>query len=197
MNTAIRRSLVLLPILAVLGGCVAFHVDEDPADPELATMFWRDRLRRSLPRLGHRNVIVVADMAYPASAAAGTEIVWTNEDAPTVLREVLDEIGRAPHLRPAIALDAELDALTDADAPGVSAFRASLATTLDTLPARRVPHADLLAELDAAARSWKVLVLKTNSILPYSSVFLTLDCGYWSAERESALRARLASGAPR
>jgi hypothetical protein len=34
-------------------------------------------------------------------------------------------------------------------------------------------------------------VLKTNMTLPYTSVFIELDCGYWSPEAEARLRAAM------
>jgi len=36
-----------------------------------------------------------------------------------------------------------------------------------------------------------VLVLKTTMTIPYSSVFIRLDCKYWSADAEKRLRARM------
>ena len=30
--------------------------------------------------------------------------------------------------------------------------------------------------------------IKTEHIMPYTSVFIELDCGYWSAEKEATLR---------
>ncbi|NLX28689.1 MAG: hypothetical protein GXY59_06930 [Bacteroidales bacterium] len=38
---------------------------------------------------------------------------------------------------------------------------------------------------------FKVLVLKTTEVIPYSSVFIELDCKYWSAEQEKALREKM------
>jgi hypothetical protein len=36
-----------------------------------------------------------------------------------------------------------------------------------------------------------VLILKTDLTLPYTSVFIELDCGYWGPEKEQALRAMM------
>jgi hypothetical protein len=38
-----------------------------------------------------------------------------------------------------------------------------------------------------------VLLLKTDLTLPYTSVFIRLDCGYWSDEAEQQLRAAIES----
>jgi hypothetical protein len=37
-----------------------------------------------------------------------------------------------------------------------------------------------------------VVLIKTPLTIPYTSVFVELDCGYWSPESEAALRARMA-----
>jgi hypothetical protein len=51
-----------------------------------------------------------------------------------------------------------------------------------------VPHEELIAKLDEAAKTFRVFVLKTNLTLPYTSVFLELDCGYWDSRAEAELR---------
>jgi hypothetical protein len=37
-------------------------------------------------------------------------------------------------------------------------------------------------------------VLKTNATIPYSSIFIRLNCKYWSDDAEQRLRARMAAG---
>jgi hypothetical protein len=48
--------------------------------------------------------------------------------------------------------------------------------------------------LDKAAETFRVLVLKTDLALPYTSVFLELDCGYWSPGAERRLREAMKAG---
>jgi hypothetical protein len=40
---------------------------------------------------------------------------------------------------------------------------------------------------------FRVLVVKTNMRIPYTSVFFELDCGYWNAHAEKQLRAAMKS----
>jgi hypothetical protein len=47
--------------------------------------------------------------------------------------------------------------------------------------------------IDHASKLFKVMVLKTNETIPYSSVFIELDCKYWSGENEILLRDKLAN----
>jgi hypothetical protein len=54
-----------------------------------------------------------------------------------------------------------------------------------------LPHDKLIARVDDASRQFQVLVLKTNMTIPYSSVFLQLNCKYWSDDAEARLRAKM------
>ena len=49
-------------------------------------------------------------------------------------------------------------------------------------------HEEIISELDEGSKLFNVLLLKTNMTIPYTSVFLQLDCGYWDAESEARLR---------
>ena len=151
---------------------------------------WRATLNAVLPRFGHRNWILVADAAYPAQTAAGVTVLATGAPWGEVVREALQAVREAPHVRPRVWLDAEFDALTVTETPGIQACREFLAEEFPSAPKRR-PHAELLDAVAAAARDFEVLVLKTTGLTPYTTVFLELDCAYWDGEREAALRARL------
>jgi D-ribose pyranose/furanose isomerase RbsD len=149
---------------------------------------WQGCLGGLLPRMGHRNWIVVADAAYPLQSAAGIETLATGQGQIEVLKHVLEQVEAAPHVRAIVLLDAELDALSEKDAPGVAAYRDELKTLLKGKQVRSMPHEEIIAKLDGAARLFHILLLKTNMTLPYTSVFLELDCGYWTAEKEQRLR---------
>jgi hypothetical protein len=57
--------------------------------------------------------------------------------------------------------------------------------------AKPVLHEDLIARLDQAGRTFKILMIKTTLAIPYTSVFFELDCGYWPPESEAVMRARM------
>ena len=44
-----------------------------------------------------------------------------------------------------------------------------------------------------SSKTFRVLIIKTTLTIPYTSVFLQLDCAYWSAAAESRLRAKMAA----
>jgi len=149
---------------------------------------WQRRLADQLPVLGHRNWIVVADSAYPAQSRPGIETIATNADHLKVVKSVLEAVDKAPHVRPTVYLDAEMKYVAEASAPGIDAYRKTLYPLLDKHPVKSIPHEQLIAKLDQAARTFTILILKTDFTLPYTSVFIELDCGYWSTEAEQELR---------
>lgn len=149
---------------------------------------WRDKLAGELPLLGHRNWILVADSAYPAQTRAGVETIATGASQIEVVRTVLKAVDDTKHVRATVYLDAEMEYVAEKSAPGIEAYRKELAALLRDRTVKVVPHEELIAKLDEAAGTFRVLVLKTNLILPYTSVFLELDCGYWNSEAEQKLR---------
>lgn len=147
---------------------------------------------RVLKEFGHRNWILVADSAYPAQTGGGVEVVYLGGDHAKVVRRVLRAIDDAPHVRPKVYLDAELSVLDDTDAPGVTAFRQQLRRLMaDRVSATTKPHGELIQAIAAASEEFRVLVLKTDATVPYSTVFINLECGYWSDEQEARLRAKV------
>jgi len=153
---------------------------------------WRERLHDELPLLGHRNWIAVVDSAYPLQTSAGIETIETNTDQLDVVQAVLDQLSKANHVRPVIFTDAELKLVPETDAPGVTAYRAALNNLLKKTESQSLPHEEIISKLDDAGKTFHVLVLKTKMTIPYTSVFLRLDCGYWSAEQEKRLREKIA-----
>lgn len=154
---------------------------------------WKDVLKERLPLYGHRNWIVIADSAYPAQARAGIETIVANAGQLDVLQTVLGAVKQSKHVRPIVYLDKELEFLNDDKAPGVSAYREQLAGLLteDVKPVRML-HEQIISKLDEAGQTFRILIIKTNLTIPYTTVFLQLDCAYWGADDERKLRAEMA-----
>ncbi len=167
-----------------------------------ASADWRNRLHEQLPLLGHRNWIAIVDSAYPLQTSEGIETIETNGEQFEVVRRVLHDVAATAHLRPVVFTDAELQAVPEEDAPGVTYYRDSLNHFLDEFNSGNVkrqslPHEEIIAKLDEAGKTFHVLVLKTRMTIPYTSVFLRLDCGYWSEEQENRLRQKMSGAASR
>ncbi len=88
-------------------------------------------------------------------------------------------------------MDAELPYVPEQDAPGVGVYRNEIADLLHDYPVQSVPHAQTIANIAQIGSQFHILVLKTTMALPYTSVFIRLDCKYWSADAEQRLRARI------
>ncbi|MGY8770655.1 MAG: RbsD/FucU domain-containing protein [Pirellulales bacterium] len=149
---------------------------------------WHRKLDQALPLLGHRNWIVIADSAYPHQSAPGIETIYTGSKQIEVLEEVLKRLGKVKHVSPVVMLDAELKHVPEDDAPGVEAYRKQLNQLLKGQKITEKPHEDIIGQLDADSKLYKVLLLKTDLTIPYTSVFLQLDCGYWGPEKEQRMR---------
>lgn len=153
---------------------------------------WREILKQRLELYGHRNWIVIADSAYPLQSAPGIETIASGESQIETVREVLATLSRTPQVRPVVYIDAELPFVSEQDAPGISAYRQLLDGLWDKFfqgqkPVSRL-HESIISQLDQASKTFNVLIIKTNMMLPYTSVFLELRAGYWSDEAEQRLR---------
>jgi hypothetical protein len=176
-----------MPLVLLLAG-FAFHAQAQNAKPE-----WKTQVAEAMPLLGHRNWILVVDSAYPLENSRGIETVETGADQLPVVRSVLESINNSRHVRPVVTLDSELAYVPDEDAPGVSAYRAQIGKILQGYDVQSQPHEAILKAIDKEGRTFHVLVLKTNMAIPYTSVFIRLDCKYWSADQEKRLRAKMAT----
>lgn len=152
---------------------------------------WESKVKAELPKYGHRNWIVIADSAYPKQSAEGIETMYTRAGQLEVLEGVLKQLEDAPHVVPVVLLDAELASVPDKHAPGIEAYRQKLKQKLKGRQVQVMPHEEIIGELDKASKLFNVLILKTDMVLPYTSVFLRLECGYWDADKEKALREAL------
>ena len=149
---------------------------------------WQTKVHEELPLLGHRNWIVIVDSAYPLQTSPGIETIDTGTDQLTVLREVLHAIAHSRHVTPVVFMDAELPFVREENAPGVINYRGDLKAALEGLPIHSVLHEQLIQQMNQTSDSFHVLILKTTLTIPYTSVFLRLDCKYWSDDAEHQLR---------
>jgi|SRR5580658_10145990 hypothetical protein len=154
---------------------------------------WRVRLNQQLQLMGHRNWIAVVDSAYPLQTSPGIETIETNDDQLQVVQTVLNQIAKAKHVRPVIFTDAELKLVPESDAQGVTAYRQALTGILGKTEAQSLPHEQIISKLDEAGKTFHILVLKTTLTIPYTSVFIQLECGYWGADTEKRLREAMAA----
>jgi hypothetical protein len=158
---------------------------------------WRRVVTERLPLYGHRNWIVVADSAYPAQSTPGIETILADAEGAEVLQYVLARLSGSKHVRPIVYTDLELSYLTESDAPGVDNYRELLAGLFRDPKPLSLPHEQIIGNLAKAGQNFQVLIVKTRMTIPYTTVFLQLDCAYWGADSERKLRAQMAQKARR
>jgi D-ribose pyranose/furanose isomerase RbsD len=194
-----RKIVAGFGIVLLLAAVVACEREDDsreegtavPNTPVVKSAAWTDTLAAYLPALGHRNWIVVADSAFPLQISPGIETIATGEDHFAVLEKVLKAVDGAKHIRPKIWLDKELAFVPEDLAPGVNDVRRRLEEALKGRGAMPVLHEDLIARLDEAGKTFKIVMVKTTLAVPYTSVFLELDCGYWGPDAEAKMREKM------
>ncbi len=179
-----KIGLYLMILLLFCGSC-DFFVTGKSTPTEKS---WQEKFNAELPLLGHRNWILVVDKAFPAQTATGITVINTGESLQDVLQFTLQKIDRSLHVRPVIYTDKELNFITPQMVPLVNGYKKELQKTLKGIEPQTLLHDSVFVKIDQASKLFKVIVLKTEETIPYSSVFIQLDCKYWSSENEKAMR---------
>ncbi len=182
-NSIFALTRIVPVVCFFLVACASLHA----APPDT----WRTTLQKELPLLGHRNWIVIADSAYPLHVSPGVETIETGASQDEVVRAVLDDLSHATHVGIDVYIDAELPYLTEQSSPGVTTYRNQIHATLGTLTVQSRPHDQLIRTLDESGKTFHVLLLKTTLTVPYSSVFIRLNCRCWRDTSEQELRRRM------
>lgn len=175
----ILASAVLVVITTALFG-------QSPIDSNSAQ--WKTLLAQRLTTYGHRNWIIVADSAFPAYSEAGIETIVVDQDLPSVLDYVVNAISSSKHVRATAFLDQELQFVREDDYPGVMQLRQRIKGALNKATVSTIPHSEVLSKIDAAGKTFRILFIKTNATVPYTSVYMRLDCGYMTDEVERRIR---------
>lgn len=152
---------------------------------------WKAAVDHQAAQLGYRNWIVIAEASFPAQNRPGIRQVTASVEAPEALDYVLQALEQTENVRPQIYLTRELRSVDNDYAPGIDNHRKRIQAALHGHEATELDQQSLLTLLEDANRSFDVLVIRTQSALPYSSVFLELQPGYWDAQSEGLLRERI------
>ncbi|MGA3373417.1 MAG: hypothetical protein ABSC48_16805 [Terracidiphilus sp.] len=155
---------------------------------------WEQLLEERLPLFGHRNWIVIADAAYPSQSRPGIETVASGLSQQVTIERVLARLRDCRHVRPNVHVDRELEFVEERDAPGIEGYCQWLKSELKGLDVNSAAHEEIIAKLDRAAQMFSILIVKSTMTIPYTSVFIELDCGYWDGEREARLRSAIEDG---
>ena len=131
------------------------------------------------------------DSAYPAQSRYGIETIVADEEQTNVLVKMFEILHECKHIRPTIYTDTELTFVLEEDAPGITSYRKQLSDLLSGYEVQALLHEEIISRLDRMSEVFRVLSIKTKMRIPYTSVFVELDCGYWNAQAEDRLRAAM------
>lgn len=157
-----------------------------------ATCSWQTILQDKLPLLGHRNWIVITDMAYPLQAKDGITTLYAEQPYGEVLGAVKQIIDGSHHVYAHVYQDKELSYLTEDICPGIDSLKADMQKALAGATITAVDHEQLIARLDNVSNLFEVVIIKTPLTKPYTSTFFELDCKYWDSQKQELLNAKIA-----
>ncbi len=152
---------------------------------------WQGAVDRQAAQLGYRNWIVIAEASFPAHSRPGVRQVNAAVEVPEAVDYVLQALEKSENVRPQIYLTRELRSVENDFAPGIDELRKRIKEALHGHESTEIDQQSLLTLLEDANRSFDVLVIRTQTALPYSSVFMELRPGYWDADSEARLRERI------
>ena len=156
--------------------------------PKISAPVWKNDLRSEVQALGYRNWIVIADAAYPFHNRAGVRTVVAPVETPEIIRELVATINEKQHIKPQFYTARELKSVKNSQAAGVDQYRKEIKSALSGYTTRELDSVTLNRLLQGTSSTYAVLVIKTQTALPYSSIFIELDSGYWDVETERELR---------
>ncbi len=151
----------------------------------------RAELSPHLDVLGARNWIVIADPAHPILAGEGIDAVTVDAGTTDTLREVLHLLQADGSVTPRLWTCTELDAVTERQAPGIKRFRKEINRLTRKHLRYEMTDRIISMQLMQAAQTYRILYIKTTTPLPYSSIAIELDSGYWDSDAETELRERM------
>ena len=175
----IFQRVLLVPVVVVLLGACGSPAPSSP---------WASVLDAELQAMGYRNWIVVGDAAFPVHARRGVRTLVMDGEIPEVLDGVLQSLDAAQRVSPRIYVARELAHVPNDRAPGIDLYRKEIEKAMHGFPARQMEYRSLSLLLEDSGKTFSVLVLKTRTALPYSSVFIELDSAYWDVESEREMR---------
>ncbi len=179
------RLLLLLPLL-ILTGCGPSTNTHAPAQSG-----WQLDVCNAITKLGYGNWIIVADAAYPQIHNASTQTIHAPAGSPDVVDLIINCMETTQHVRPTFYLPRELRALQPRQAPGIDEHRSALAHALHGYQPLELNEHMLNSLVTEANKTFSALIIKTQTTLPYSSVFIDLDSGYWDQQHEQDLRSSM------
>lgn len=175
------RGFLALMAAGVSSSC--FNVRDD--------FSWKSAVQQQAGQLGYRNWIVIAEASFPAHNRPGIRQVNAPVEIPEALDYVLHTLEQTENVRPQLYVTRELRSVENDFAPGIDELRKKLQAAQHGRETTELDQQSLLTLMEDASKSFDVLIIRTPTALPYSSMFLELQPGYWDVDSETRLRDRI------
>ncbi len=177
-------------IAVFLVGCAGSRERENRRSARISRP-WAAQLDREILAMGHGNWIVIAESSFPVHSRRGVRTLRIDAEIPDVLDQVVKTLEYSESTTPYFSTSRELDYISNDLAPGVEVYRSQLKTALRGHATRQMDYQALGMLLEDSANSFAVLVLKTHTSIPYSSIFVELRTSYWDLEGERNMRQKM------
>lgn len=191
------RPTLLAAAVALAAGGAWLGLSNRSADAQQmqggAPMPWQQQIANALPIFGSGNWVIIASTDFPLLSVNGVETIRVPDGLAAAVNSMEGIFQMSSRIRPTFHLASELDfaAKQNDDA---KAYMDELAKILPETGVTKMPAADILQTIIDTAVMKRILVLKTDSMIPYGSVAIELAPGFWSPEQEQALRDAMKAG---
>jgi hypothetical protein len=176
------RGLLAFGAAVLSFGCMGMQQDNS----------WQAAVNRQAGQLGYRNWIVIAEASFPAYNRPGLRQVNASVEVPEALDYVMNALEQKENVRPHVYVTREVRAVENDVAPGIDDYRKRVEIAFHGHERTELDQQSLLTLMQDANRNFDVLVIRTTTALPYTSVFLELQPGYWDVDSETRLRDKIA-----
>lgn len=186
MHTALPLHLAFLFFTTLyLSSCAPSPHSTQTIEP------WMSSIDNEVAALGASNWIIISEASFPTPAQSGTHTIVSPTTLPQTLEQVLQTIESTGHVKPRFYVTRESQSVTESYAPGIVAMRQQVDQALHGHEKQVLPQRSLDVLKNSATKGFRVLLIKTQTTLPYTSVYIELESGYWDGESESALRKQM------
>jgi hypothetical protein len=175
-----KSTVWFFPLILLLGGC--------GSGPDRTPPPWAGTVEREVDTLGIQNWIIVAESSFPVASRSGVRTLVVDGEIPEIVDFIVNHLEKSETVTPSFNTARELSFVSNDRAPGIDYLRKQLNGALHGHQVRQMDNRSLTLLAHSDASRYAVLVLKSKTALPYSSVFIELDSGYWDRESEDRLR---------
>lgn len=195
MNLLLVKGFAALMFIFFLTNCGQFQKDEPLTYAEILRKQdpWIKTMNQEVAKLGAGNWIVVAESAYPTPKDSSIKVIAVDASVPEVLYELFETFEAEGHVWSKIYTLREFEHLKEKITPGIQNFKSARTKAINDRKKQEITSEVAKLLFQSSSKEYRSLLIKTNSNIPYSSVFLELETGYWDRESEQKMRKSLKS----